>query len=246
MGKLNLTGKSALVTGANRGIGEAYVRYLIERGVQTVYACARERNNLKHLEAEYGDRITSILLDVTRVEHIEAIKGKISSLDILINNAGVANACFSTSDNALEVARLEMETNYFGPLQITQALLPLLRQSSHGVIVNVSSIAGISNFPAIGPYSATKAALHSYTQGLRAELAGDGIRVLGVYPGPIDTRMAADFEMEKPPASQVAEKTFEALHKGEVDVLPDDFAVQMYHTFLEHPHELEKVFAGMQ
>ncbi len=246
MNSNNLTGKNALVTGANRGIGEAYLRYLIENGINRVYAGVRNIASMEHLIAEYSDVIEPVLLDVTNVEHIKALKGKISQLDILINNAGVANACFSTSDNALDIARLEMETNYFGPLQVTQSVLPLLKQVEDGVIINVSSIAGISNFPSIGPYSATKAAMHSYTQGLRAELAADGIRVLGVYPGPIDTRMAADFEMDKAPPSQVARKTFEALEKGEVDVLPDDFAVQMYNAFLQHPHELEKVFAGMQ
>ncbi len=246
MNELNLNGQHALVTGANRGIGEAYVRYLIGKGITTVYAASRDIHNLNALQQEYGETIQPVELDVTNADHIQALKGKISQLDILINNAGVANACFSTSENALEIARLEMETNFFGPLQITQTVLPLLKQSANGVIINVSSIAGISNFPAIGPYSATKAALHSYTQGLRTELAGEGIKVLGVYPGPIDTRMAADFEMEKPPASQVAEQTFEALRKGEVDVLPDDFSVQMYAAFLQHPHELEKVFAEMQ
>ncbi len=246
MTKVNLVGKHALVTGANRGIGEAYVRYLVENGVERVYAAARELTNLEELQQLFGEKITPVLLDVTNENHINALNGKISSLDILINNAGVANACFSTAENALEIARVEMETNYFGPLQITQTLLPLLKQSSEAVIINISSIAGISNFPAIGPYSATKAAMHSYTQGLRAELSQYAIRVLGVYPGPIDTRMAEDFEMEKAPPSQVAEKTFEALEKGEIDVLPDEFSMQMYSEFLKHPHELEKVFADMQ
>lgn len=245
MSKINLANKSALVTGANRGIGEAYVRYLMENSIAKVYAAARDLNNLQGLQQEFGDKLVPVLLDVTNADHIKALKGKISSLDILINNAGVANACFSCSENALEIARLEMETNYFGPLQITLEMLPLLKKSADAVIINISSIAGISNFPAIGPYSATKAAMHSYTQGLRTELAFDGIQVLGVYPGPIDTRMAADFEMEKAPPSQVAVKTFEALEKDKVDVLPDDFSEQMYNAFLQHPHELEKMFAEM-
>lgn len=245
MSQFNLTDKIALVTGSNRGIGEAYVHYLVNAGVKKVYAAARDLANLTSLQQAYPQVLEPLLLDVTNVEHIQALTGKIPQLDVLINNAGVANACFSTSDNALDIARLEMETNFFGPLQITSALLPLLKQSSEAVIINVSSIAGICNFPAIGPYSATKAAVHSYTQGLRSELASDGIRVLGVYPGPIDTRMAEDFEMDKPKPEQVAIKTFEAMKKGEVDVLPDDFAVQMYEAFLQHPHELEKVFAEM-
>lgn len=140
---------------------------------------------------------------------------------------------------------MEMETNFFGPLQVSLALIPLLKQSTQAAIVNLSSIAGISNFPALGPYSASKAAVHSFTQGLRAELMSDGIQVVGVYPGPIDTRMAEGMEMPKPQPEQVAQKTFEALAEGAVDVLPDDFSEQMYATYLQHPHQLEKAFSEM-
>ena len=237
--------KVALVTGANRGIGEAYVQYLLKAGVKTIYAAARDLENLKSLVATNPDVIKPILLDVTNTTHIKNLTDQISSLDILINNAGVANACLSTADNALEIARTEMETNYFGPLQITLALLPLLKQSEDALIINVSSIAGISSFPSLGPYSSSKAAVHSLTQGLRAELSSDKFHVLGVYPGPIDTRMAEGMEMEKPKPSQVAERTFKSLNNGNVDVLPDDFSEQMYAAFLNHPHELEKAFSQM-
>lgn len=242
----NMKNKVALVTGANRGIGEAYVKVLIESGVKKVYAAARDVENLKPLLDQYPDTIEAILLDVTNSEHVAAMEKHIGELDILINNAGIANACHSTSENALEIARMEMETNFFGPLQVTLALLPLLKKSKQAAIVNLSSIAGISNFPQLGPYSASKAAVHSFTQGLRAELANDSIQVLGVYPGPIDTRMAEGFEMEKPKPEQVANKTFEALSEGRVDVLPDDFSEQMYATFLQHPHQLEEAFSQMQ
>lgn len=206
MKPFNITGKTALVTGANRGIGEAYVRYLLDAGAEKIYACVRNPDYLEQMRSLNPKVIEPILLDVTNAEHIQALAGKISQLDILVNNAGVANGAFCSSDNALEIARQEMEVNFFGPVAITGVLLPLLKKSPEALIVNISSIAGIANFPAIGPYSCTKAAMHSYTQGLRAELAVDGIRVLGVYPGPIDTRMAEGFEMEKPAPAQVAKK----------------------------------------
>lgn len=246
MSNFKIKDKTALVTGSNRGIGEAYVQYLVKSGAKKVYAAARDLNNLKALVAQNPEVIEPVLLDVTNTGHIKLLAENISALDILINNAGIANACHSTSENAVEIARLEMDTNYFGTMQVTLAVLPLLRQSAQAAIINLSSIAGICNFPLMGPYSATKAAVHSYTQGLRAELANDSIQVVGVYPGPIDTRMAKDFDMEKPKPEQVAVKTFEALSIGNVDVLPDDFAQQMYDTFLEHPHQLEKAFAQMQ
>ena len=245
MQKFNIKGKIALVTGANRGIGEAFVRYLIELGATKIYAAARDINNLQSLVAEYPDKIEPVLLDVTLVEHISVLSGKIGNLDILVNNAGIAHGCFSTADEAIEIARKEMETNYFGPTQITHALLPLLRQSEEAAIINISSIAGIGAMAAIGPYSASKAAMHSYTQGLRAELKNENINVIGVYPGPIDTRMAEAWEMDKPTPRQVAEKTIETLVAGGFDVFPDDFSQQMHALFLEHPHRLQEAFSEM-
>ena len=245
MSQFEVKNTTALVTGSNRGIGKAYVEQLLQAGAGKIYAAARDLNNLDALVALNPEVIEPVLLDVTNPEHILSLSDKIPSLDILINNAGVANGCNSSADNALEIARLEMEINYFGPLQITLAVLPQLKASSQAAIINISSIAGISNFPALGPYSATKAALHSYTQGLRAELASDNIKVVGVYPGPIETRLTegADIEKEKP--EEVAAATFRALSAGENEVLPDNFSRQMYAEFLKHPHNLEALFAPM-
>jgi len=238
--------KIALVTGSNRGIGEAYVEGLLNAGAKKIYATARDVDSLQLLVEKAPAIIEPILLDVTNPDHIRQLANTITELDILINNAGIINPCTFSADNALDIARLEMETNYFAPLQLTQALLPLLRKSEQAAVINISSIAGISNFPVIAPYSATKAAMHSYTQGLRAELGAEGIQVVGVYPGPIDTRMADGWEMDKAQPSQVAQKTFEALADGVVDVFPDDFSKQMYEMFLEHPQLLEKTFSEMQ
>ncbi len=245
MNKFTIKDKVVLVTGSNRGIGEAYVQALLSAGAKKIFAGAREINNLQALVEMNPKVIEPVLLDVTNTEHIKALVDKIPSLDMLINNAGIINACTFSADNALEIARQEMETNYFAPLQLTQHLLPLLRQSKQAAIINISSIAGISNFPSIGPYSATKAAMHSLTQGLRAELSREGIQVLGVYPGPVDTRMADGWDMDKATPLQVAQATLEALAEGKNEVLPDDFSRQMYAMFLEHPQQLEKAFAEM-
>ncbi len=244
MNVFNVEGKIALVTGANRGIGLAYVETLLKRGVAKVYACARDASSLDSLAAIDKDRVQATLLDVTRAEHIQNLKAEITTLDLLINNAGIIDGCLSSAENATEIARREMETNYYAPMDLIHAFLPALKQSK-GAIINISSIAGISNFPSLGPYSATKAALHSLTQGLRTELSDAGMLVAGVYPGPIDTRMAEEFEMEKAPPSQVAERTFDAIEKGEVSIFPDAFSEQMYTAFLNHPAELEKIFTDM-
>lgn len=244
MSQFDVKGKIALVTGANRGIGKAFVESLVKHGARKVYAGTRDASTFSSLSALNKDIIEPVLLDVTHAGHIKTLAGKITSLDLLINNAGIATACFSSADNAGDVAHREMEANYFGPLNLTLALLPALKKS-RGAIVNISSIAGISNFPSLGPYSATKAALHSLTQGLRAELKPDGILVAGVYPGPTDTRMTEHMEMDKAPTSQVAERTLAALAKGEVDIFPDSFSEQMYAMFMTNPKELEKTFANM-
>lgn len=242
--KFDVKGKTALVTGANRGIGLAFVEELVKRGARKVYAGARDAGTFASLAAIHPDIVEPVQLDVTRSDHIQALAGKLTTLDLIINNAGIIHPCFNSADNAAEIARTEMETNYLGPINLTRALLPALK-SSRGAIVNISSIAGISNFPSLGPYSATKAAMHSFTQGLRTELQRDGVLVTGVYPGPIDTRMTKDFAMDKAPASQVAERTLHGIHQGETDIFPDSFSEQMHAAYLTHPKELEKVFAAM-
>ncbi len=244
MTNFDLKGKTALVTGANRGIGAAFVAHLAKQGASTVYVAVRDLENAKALTVQFPDCVKPLLLDITNAEHIAALAQTILSLDIIINNAGIATLSDSTSDKSLEIARLEMETHYFGPMQINTVLLPLLKESKQAAIINISSIAGISCFPSLGPYSATKAALHSYTQGLRAELSDDTIQVIGVYPGPTDTRLAPG-EMDKATPEQVVTASFAALSNGDVDVFPDDFSKQMYATFLEHPHQLETVFAQL-
>jgi len=248
MTNFDIKGKVALVTGANRGIGAAFVKHLVQSGASKVIAGVRDLDNAKALTVEYPNCVEPMLLDVTNVKHITELAQKISSLDIIINNAGIASLCNSTSNNTIDVARLEMETHYFGPVQINQILLPLLKKSNQAAIINISSIAGISCFPSLGPYSATKSAMHSYTQGLRAELNGEKsgkqIQVIGVYPGPTDTRLAPG-EMDKASTEQIAKASFDALSKNETDVFPDDFSKQMRAAFLEHPHELEKIFSQM-
>lgn len=242
--KFDVKGKTALVTGANRGIGLAFVEELVKRGARKVYAGVRDAGTFASLAAMHPDIVEPVQLDVTRSDHIQALAGKLTTLDLIINNAGIIHPCFNSADNAAEIARTEMETNYLGPINLTRALLPALK-TSRGAIVNISSIAGISNFPSLGPYSATKAALHSLTQGLRTELYRDGIMVAGVYPGPIDTRMTEHFEMAKAPTSQVAERTLDAMLNGEVDIYPDSFSEQMRTVFLTDPKNLEKAFADM-
>jgi len=241
----SIQGKTALVTGANRGIGEALVQALIAQGAKRIYAAARNIDNLKFLVNTAPEIIVPLQLDVTNASDIAEAANTISALDILINNAGIATGSNFSGEASLRIAAEEMATNYFGPINLTHALLPLLHKSSGAAVINISSIAGISNFPTLGPYSASKAAVHSFTQGLRAELRGANIFVAGVYPGPVDTDMTKDFEMDKAAPTDVAAMVLEGLEKGVEDVFPDAFSQHMYQVFIQNPKQLEQQFGAM-
>ena len=245
MNKYNFIGKTALITGANRGIGRAFVEVLASLGVNTIYACARNITDLAELTENNPEVIKPIMLDVSNEEHVKLLVSKIDSLDILINNAGIINPSLCSSQDLISIARHEMDVNYFAPLQITQTLLPLLKKSNEAAIINISSIAAISSFPGIVSYSSTKAAIHSYTQGLRAELTGDNIRVIGVYPGPVDTRMTEGWDVEKASPEQIATKTLNLLNTNLNSIFPDSFSEKMYSVFLDHPEKLEQTFLEM-
>jgi len=225
MKKTNVEDAVVFVTGANRGIGKAFVEVALKMGARKIYASARNPETLRALVASSQGKVIPVALDVTSKEQIEAAASLAEDTEILINNAGLGRfSGFSTNYDA-DLGRQEMEVNYWGPLNTSRAFLPGL-QKVGGTIVNVSSIAGLSVFPLLSTYSASKAALHSLTQGLRAELAPQGVFVAGVYPGPVDTDLAKDVQMEKESPDQVARNVFEALAKGEEDIRPDQFAVE--------------------
>lgn len=251
----------ALITGANRGIGLALVEALIEKGVSRVYLAGRDPSAVQRAALLLADKqqmsvegevrfykgathLVPIRLDVTSNADIDRISQQIPQLDLLINNAGIANEAGFTSPESPAIAIQEMATHYLGPLNLTQALLPQLKASAKAVVVNISSIAGIANMPLLGPYSASKAALHSYTQGLRAELSRQGIFVQGVYPGPVDTRLSAGFEAAKPSPVEVARVILQALENGEEDVFPDAMSANSYQSFKADPKQLEKEYAA--
>ena len=240
--KNSIKDKTFLVTGANRGLGQAIVEALLNRGAGRIYATARKVESLVNIQALAPSLISPVQLDVTNVRDIHNVAKLVKSLDVLINNAGIAALSTFSDESSLKIAAEEMATNYFGPLNVTHALLPALRQSKCGIIININSIAGISNFPPLGPYSASKAALHSMTQGLRAELRSSGIFVQGVYPGPMDTDMADDLDAIKASPEEVANLILEGLEQGHEEIFPDHFSQSMYKLFLKNPKALEQQF----
>jgi NAD(P)-dependent dehydrogenase (short-subunit alcohol dehydrogenase family) len=240
-----IAGKAALVTGANRGIGRAFVEELLAAGASKVYAAARNRESLADLVEQGQGRVVAVALDVTRPETIAAAAKAQGDVALLINNAGVANFAGLIAAKNTDPARNEMETNYFGVLNVTRAFAPVLAKNGGGTLVNISSIAGHVNFPMAGSYSASKAAVHSLTQGVRAELAAQGTLVVGVYPGPVDTDMAASFEAEKATPNAVARSILDAVEAGDEDVYPDATSAQMHAGLLGDPKAVEKQTGAM-
>lgn len=245
MSETRIQGNVAFVTGANRGIGRAITEALLERGAEKVYAAARKPEALADLATRHGDRLVPIELDVTDADQVRAAAETAADVRILFNNAGVAVGGGLTDDGILDAARLEMEVNYFAPLHLLQRFAPILGRNGGGTIVNLSSIAGLSSFPFFPTYSASKAAAHSLTQAARALLAAQNTAVHGVYPGPVDTDMAKEIEMDKASPSDVANAILDGVESGASDIFPDAFAVGFGQQFQTSPKASEEQLAAM-
>ncbi len=243
----NITIKDSVVfvTGANRGIGRAIAEEAVARGAKMVYAASRDVSKLKDLVEQYSDKITSVELDVTNTDQIERAAEQAQDVQVLINNAGVAGFSGFIYQYDQETARREIETNYFGPLNVTRALIDSVIRNKNGAVANVISVGGLSNFPPAATYSASKAAAHSLTQGMRAELAPQGVAVFGIYPGPIDTDMAAGLDMEKETPRNVAIRIFDRMENGVEDITTDAFADEFVSNLKSDAKAVEKENAQM-
>jgi NAD(P)-dependent dehydrogenase (short-subunit alcohol dehydrogenase family) len=208
---MTIADKTVLVTGANRGIGQALVEEALRRGAKRVYAGTRQP--LSHSDG----RVTPVTLDVTDAAQIQAAVERVESLDILINNAGVA-----LYDDLSDRAALEqsLAVNLFGPWGVTQAFLPLLTRSRGAIVNNVSTMA-LAPLPLTPAYAISKAAAFNLTQSLRALLAGRGVTVHAALTGPTDTDMTRGFDIPKASAESVARAIFDGVENGEEDIFPD-------------------------
>jgi len=208
---MTIADRSVLVTGSNRGIGQALVEEALRRGVKRVYAGTRQP--LAHLDG----RVTPLTLDVTNTRQIQDAVKNVEALDIIINNAGMALYDDLTDRAALEQS---LAVNLYGPYGVTQAFLPLLTRS-RGAIVNVLSLSAIAAVPFSPAYSISKAAAFSLAQSLRALLAVRGVRVHVVLPGPVDTDMSRGLDIPKASPESVARAIFDGVEKGEEEIFPD-------------------------
>jgi Short-chain dehydrogenases of various substrate specificities len=239
-----VSGSVALVTGANRGIGAAFVRALLANGAARVYAGARKPESLTAL-AQSDQRIVPIQLDISSETSVAAAAAQLCDVDLLINNAGVAYGARLLGSPDLNAARQEMEVNYFGTLRMIRAFAPILANNGGGSVVNVLSILSRVTSANFGSYSASKAAAFALTQGVRAELRQQGTLVIGVMPGYVDTDMAAGVEGDKLSPAAVVEAAFEALRSGQEDIYPGERASWVVAQLATDPKAVELAFGQL-
>jgi len=208
---MHIANKTVLVTGANRGVGEALVKEALNRGAKRVFAGTRVALT------NTDPRVTALTLDVTNASQIQRAVDQVANLDVLINNAGIG---FYDDLTDLDAIQKHLDVNLLGLLKVTQAFLPLLTRSK-GAIVNILSVTSVAPFPVVPGYSISKAAALSLTQSLRALLKRQGVGVHAVMPGTIDTDMSRDFDVPKVSPESAAVGIFDGLERGEEDIFPD-------------------------
>ena len=232
---MDLNARTALVTGANRGIGREIVKALIEAGCSRVYAGARDPAKLDPLVEAHGDRVVPLRLDVTRSREINAAARQAKDATILVNNAGAAEFGALLDKDAVTSLKRQWEVNTLGPLRVTQAFAPKMIKSGGGCVVNLNTVGSFRSLPFAPTYCATKAASFSLTQGLRNELVPYGVHVISVFPGPIDTEMAEGLPMETTDPAVVGRAVVGAIRSEQAFLFPDPFALDYWHDFESRP-----------
>jgi NAD(P)-dependent dehydrogenase (short-subunit alcohol dehydrogenase family) len=232
----------AFVTGANRGLGRELVTRLLELGATKVYAGARD---LDSVEAGWvaDPRVQLVQVDVTDESSVQAAAAIAADITLLINNAGTLR--FGTAlEGDLSEFRSDLETNLFGTLNVTRAFAAQLKAPQASAVVNLSSIIALAPARGMVGYSISKAAVHSFTQGLRAELHGTNTEVIGVYPAQIDTDMLKGVEVDKAAADEVAERILQGVQAGDQDIYPEDSSTYLAGVYTSAPAQLEAIFSG--
>jgi len=218
---MKLDNAVVFITGANRGLGLAFAKEALARGARKVYAAARDPASVTL------PGVIPVKLDVTHPEDVAKVAAECTDVTLLINNAGIANTGGFLAPGGLASARAHLETNFFGPLLLTQAFAGVLAAHGGGGIVNVLSVVSWINSPVLGVYSASKTAAWGLTNALRNELRAQKTQVLSLHVGFIDTDMTKGFDAPKTAPEVVAARTLDALEAGADEVRADDFTEQV-------------------
>ncbi|QCL77038.1 MULTISPECIES: SDR family oxidoreductase [Agrobacterium] len=219
---MNIENSVVLVTGANRGIGLAFARELLARGARKVYAAARDPATVTL------PGVQALRLDVTKPEEIAAAARVAPDVNLVINNAGIAQVGGFLADDSEEVARRIFETNFFGVLNVSKAFAPVLNGNGGGALINVLSVASWVNGGELAAYSASKSAAWSLTNALRHELSGQKTQVLGLHMAGVDTDLTRGFEIPKTSPEEIVQRALDGLAAGADEVLADTFTQQVW------------------
>lgn len=242
---MDIEGSVALVTGGNRGIGEAFVRAFLQAGAARVYVGARSASSAAHLVAESDGRAVALELDVTRPEQVEAAARECTDVSILVNNAGAFLNQRLLAAPDMTAAREEMEVNYFGLLAMSRAFSPILKANGGGAIVNVLSGGALVAMPVMGGYSPSKFAARAASACIRAELAGQKTQVSSLIVGSVDTRMAAHVAGNKERPEDIAKAGLKAIRRGIDEIDTDRMAVELRADLARDPKGVERAVARM-
>ncbi len=245
-------GRKILVTDGKTALGQALARAFVSAGAEIVWlGCAEPWKRSPGLEElKRLAPVTVVPLDVTGSDSLRSLGGELGAkVDILVNNAEVHRPYGIAARYGVEAARSEMDVNYFGLLRLAQEFGPVMRSraadgsASAVAWVNVLSVYALANFPAHGTYSASKAAAHSLAQCLRAEMQPAGIRVMNVFPGPVDDEWNQELPPPKLTAQALATAIVKGLQTGVEDLFPGDVAQEWLARWRENPKVLERELA---
>lgn len=236
---MEIEGKRILISGAGRGLGRTLVGAFVEAGAREVLAGTRNAEARDGLRREFDERVTPVQLDVTSDADVDAI-AQLGTIDILVNNAGVAGYGNPLKMNFADVQH-ELAVNYLGVLRLTRAVAPGMIAQREGMIVNVATAFAKVNLPLVGTYCATKAALLSLGQALRAHLADDGVGVITVMPTTFDSDMSRGADVPKMTKEYVAAEILAAIREERHDPPIGDEAKGVFDGLLKDPLSVERM-----
>jgi NAD(P)-dependent dehydrogenase (short-subunit alcohol dehydrogenase family) len=241
---MQIEGTIALVTGANRGIGNAFAEALLERGAAKVYAGVRDVATV----SDADPRLVPVQLDVTDADRVAAVARELGDVELVVNNAGIARPATPLSAE-LDAARAELEVNYLGLIATTQAFAPVLAANGGGAFVNLLSVASWVGSPILSTYAASKAAAWNFTNAARVELKRQGTHLVGVHVGFVDTDLTAGLEVDKVAPATVAATALDAVEAGEPEAIVDDLSRQVKAGLSDDQHtlypQIEQDFAAL-